>query len=205
MNPPQRFALPPVAGEAPMIVHLAAEYYPYARTGGLAEAAWGLHRDQHRNGLNTMAIVLEVPSSSFGSIAGGSLHLWGRTRKGRFQVDRMGRPAINTVLITASGKDQFNSSSPADDLARFRPLVFAAITVALGRDEASANAIADALLPDVLAFDPTSTAGFLNGRRLEDDVIDIELKLLTGNDAASDFVGNDSAFRSTFPYLAPPN
>jgi starch synthase len=52
-----RFALPLIAGEAPTIVHLAAEYFPYARTGGLAEAAWGLHRDQHRSGLSTMAIV----------------------------------------------------------------------------------------------------------------------------------------------------
>lgn len=51
------FALPPIEGEPPTIVHLAAEYYPYARTGGLAEAAWGLHRDQHRSGLHTMAIV----------------------------------------------------------------------------------------------------------------------------------------------------
>lgn len=49
--------LPLIDGEAPMLVHLAAEYYPYARTGGLAEAAWGLHRDQHRRGLSTMAIV----------------------------------------------------------------------------------------------------------------------------------------------------
>ncbi|MGH7593009.1 MAG: glycogen synthase [Gemmatimonadales bacterium] len=57
MNAPQRFALPSVAGEVPTIVHLAAEYFPYARTGGLAEAAWGLHRDQHRSGLRTMAIV----------------------------------------------------------------------------------------------------------------------------------------------------
>jgi starch synthase len=57
MNAPQRFALPLVTGEQPTIVHLAAEYFPYARTGGLAEAAWGLQRDQHRHGLRTMAIV----------------------------------------------------------------------------------------------------------------------------------------------------
>ena len=57
MNAPRQFVLPPVAGESPTVVHLAAEYYPYARTGGLAEAAWGLHRDQHRSGLRTMAIV----------------------------------------------------------------------------------------------------------------------------------------------------
>jgi starch synthase len=57
MNAQRRFTLPTIAGESPTIVHLAAEYYPYARTGGLAEAAWGLHRDQHRSGLRTMAIV----------------------------------------------------------------------------------------------------------------------------------------------------
>ncbi|HEY4100714.1 MAG TPA: glycogen/starch synthase [Gemmatimonadales bacterium] len=57
MTRPSAVALPSIGGEAPMVVHLAAEYYPYARTGGLAEAAWGLHRDQHRSGLATMAIV----------------------------------------------------------------------------------------------------------------------------------------------------
>ena len=40
-----------------MLVHLSAEYYPYARTGGLAEAAWGLHRYQARRGLETAAIL----------------------------------------------------------------------------------------------------------------------------------------------------
>jgi starch synthase len=54
---PARLHLPHIQGEAPTVVHLAAEYYPYARTGGLAEAAWGLHRDQHRAGIQTMAIV----------------------------------------------------------------------------------------------------------------------------------------------------
>lgn len=52
-----RFHLPTIGGDAPTVVHLAAEYYPYARTGGLAEAAWGLHRDQHRHGMRTTAIV----------------------------------------------------------------------------------------------------------------------------------------------------
>ncbi len=49
--------LPPIDGAAPTIVHLCGEYYPYARTGGLAEAAWGLHREQHRQGLATAAIM----------------------------------------------------------------------------------------------------------------------------------------------------
>lgn len=49
--------LPPIEGTPPMLVHLSAEYYPYARTGGLAEAAWGLHRYQARRGLETAAIL----------------------------------------------------------------------------------------------------------------------------------------------------
>jgi len=57
MSAARQFRLPEIANEAPTVVHLAAEYFPYARTGGLAEAAWGLHRDQHRHGLKTMVVV----------------------------------------------------------------------------------------------------------------------------------------------------
>jgi len=49
------------------------------------------------------------------------------------------------------------------------------------------------------------TAGFPNGRGLADDVIDIELALVTNSQVASDCVGNDSAFSTSFPYLAPAN
>jgi starch synthase len=56
MTPPVP-QLPLIDGVAPLIVHLSAEYYPYARTGGLAEASWGLHRFQHRRGRATMAIL----------------------------------------------------------------------------------------------------------------------------------------------------
>ena len=47
--------------------------------------------------------------------------------------------------------------------------------------------------------------GFPNGRRLTDDVIDIELGLITEGAITSDFIDNDSAFLDEFPYLAPPN
>jgi hypothetical protein len=40
---------------------------------------------------------------------------------------------------------------------------------------------------------------------LADDVIDIELGLVTNGAVTSDCVGNDSAFTSSFPYLAPEN
>jgi hypothetical protein len=151
-------------------------------------------------GLNTMAIVLEVPSAKFET---QNINVWFVTRQGKKQTDRMGRPAINTVLIPGPKKNAFNSGHPSDDNATYRADAIAVIT-ALGNG-ANAAALADALLPDVLSFDTASAAGFLNGRRLEDDVIDAELQLLTNNEAASDFVANDSTFRTEFPYLGTPN
>ncbi|MEO8478058.1 MAG: glycogen/starch synthase [Gemmatimonadota bacterium] len=57
MPAPPPIPLPDIDGSTPTIVHLSAEYYPYARTGGLAEAAWGLHRLQHGRGRPTAAIM----------------------------------------------------------------------------------------------------------------------------------------------------
>ncbi len=44
--------------------------------------------------LNVASIVLEVPSSNLGTNIG----VWARTTLGGQQIDRMGRPAINTVF-----------------------------------------------------------------------------------------------------------
>ena len=77
---------------------------------------------------------------------------------------------------------------------------------------------------DILMYDVTNPGGFGtfigpggsilgNGRKLRDDVIDVELGLLLGA-GASDNVGDDNGTRITdgqmgtvaaFPYLGPPN
>ncbi|MGH7418423.1 MAG: glycogen/starch synthase, partial [Candidatus Rokuibacteriota bacterium] len=44
-------------GEPVSIVHITAEYFPYARTGGLAEAVAGLANFQHAAGLDVTAIL----------------------------------------------------------------------------------------------------------------------------------------------------
>jgi starch synthase len=46
-----------VAGEPVSVVHVTAEYFPYARTGGLAEAVNGLAVHQRAAGLNVLAIL----------------------------------------------------------------------------------------------------------------------------------------------------
>ncbi len=149
-------------------------------------------------GANVSAIVLEVPSTELG---GPAIGVWARTVHGGSQQDRIGRPAINTVLIPSARKDEFNVGEPANDLAAFGDDVNATITAL--SDMANADALTPVLLPDVLTFDTSSADGFLNGRKLDDDVIDAELTLLTGSDTPiGDGVDmNDVAFQNVFPYL----
>jgi hypothetical protein len=156
-------------------------------------------------GFNVMAIVLEVPSVLLqSSKKDTNIAVWARTlMPGGVQFDRMGRPAINTVLIPNSDKDAFNSSSPGPDTS-FIPIATQELTALFG-NPTSAQAHATLLLPDLLTFDTSSSAGFLNGRRLTDDVVDAELSLLSNGAVTTDNVGNDSVFFKTFPYLGTPN
>jgi hypothetical protein len=152
-------------------------------------------------GANVSAIVLEVPSANLGA---QNVGVWARTLVGGVQVDRMGRPAINTALIPSGMKDAFNAGTPSTDVAQFSDEFTASITSL--SNAANAAALTPALLPDVLAFDTSNAGGFLNGRRLADDVIDAELNLLSAGAVTGDGVNaNDRAFLGAFPYLAPPN
>ncbi|MFN3193192.1 MAG: DUF4331 family protein [Aureliella sp.] len=151
-------------------------------------------------GANVSAIVLEVPRSSFPT---SQISVNARTIVRGRQVDRMGRPAINTVLIPSGKKDLFNRSLAARDAQNFSADVKATL-VGLGNSSERAATLTGILLPDVLTFDTSSSSGFLNGRRLPDDVIDAELNLLTEGAVTGDGVPmNDVPFLSTFPYLAP--
>lgn len=158
-------------------------------------------------GFNVMAIVVEVPSVLLqSSKADTKIGVWARTLleiQGEVQFDRMARPAINTVLLPDGFKDTFNSAVPAQDTA-FIPIATDELTKLFG-NPAQAQAHATLLLPDIMTFDTSSRAGFLNGRQLPDDVIDAELSLLTGGAVTTDKVGNDSVFQPGFPYLGTPN
>ena len=159
-------------------------------------------------GANVSAIVFEVPSIDLGN---ANVNVWATTeRENVGQIDRVGRPAINTVLIDSESKDAFNQAQPGADLSVFSDQVNA--NIAALSNQANADALTGALLPDILAFDTTSSAGFntsdgtltLNGRRLADDVIDAELNALTAGNITGDGVdANDVAFSSVFPFLAP--
>lgn len=133
----------------------------------------------------------------FGDVPAGQLFV---------QADRFGLPAIATVFIPTAQKDAYNRGVPANDAATYTDEVVA-VLMAFGNSMAQANGLAAALLPDVQPINTSMPSGFLNGRRLQDDVITAELGLIFGANAAlnDDHVdANDRAFRATFPYLADP-
>ncbi|QDS97096.1 DUF4331 family protein [Adhaeretor mobilis] len=157
-------------------------------------------------GLDVSAIVLEVPSSELNG-ADSNIGIWATTSDSGGQIDRIGRPAINTVLIPSARKDEFNEAAPAGDFGTFGADVQATIEALNGGDSTHASTVTSILLPDVLTFDTSNAGGFLNGRQLADDVIDAELTLLTNSSTPiGDGVDtNDVAFPGAFPYLAAAN
>jgi hypothetical protein len=156
-------------------------------------------------GLNVTSIAVEVPSAWL-TDGGPNINVWAETNGARVGTfDRMGKPAVATVLIDDGHEDQFNMTHPSDDLAVWGAEVAQHLKDLGGYDQATADAITAVILPDTLNLDTSSSAGFLNGRQLADDVIDAELGIVTNGAIPSDCVANDSNFSSSFPYLAPPN
>ena len=156
---------------------------------------------------NISALVLEIPSADFGS---EDIGVWATTIQNGTQVDRVGRPAINTVLIGEDLKQAFNEANPDGDENAFGAEVTSNIEGLNGNNTAAAEGLTETLLADILTFNTTDAGGFLNGRRLEDDVIDASLGLITNGGITTDLIGvNDVPFvldannDSLFPFLAP--
>lgn len=171
------------------------------------------------------------------------------------QIERLGNPLVNEVVVPLGAKDHFNATPPSGD-AEFLPAVqnpeLAGLITALYGVAVPAGPRNDLVTlfltgipglnqpPDVQASEmlrlnmgiaPTApvgkgnrlgvlggdTAGFPNGRRLEDDVVDIEIQAVAGatpltpdflkapNNLLGDGV-NQSAqpFNSAFPYVSQP-
>ncbi len=162
---------------------------------------------------NVFSMVLEVPNTSLGPDP--AVAIWGRCNapvNGKLtQIDRMGRPAINTVFNHLGDKNIFNSITPDKDRTtkNLEKVTFLAsfedTLESFGYSDPEARAIARILLPDLLTYDFSSSAGFLNGRQLKDDVIDIELNLVTNGTVTTDKVGAHKDLLDHFPYLGKPH
>jgi len=178
-------------------------------------------------------------------------------RSGNFrQVQRMGNPLINELLIGTGSKDRFSMDEPAND-AQFAPFfadpslprVLNALTGGvlaipapprldlrplvqyvppIAAAGTPTGPIADLLrLNTGIAPTPVASAnrlgvlggdnaGFPNGRRVFDDVVDIALRVVAGGVLAAPFPGfnadingrlgdgvnvNDTAYTAAFPYV----
>jgi hypothetical protein len=156
---------------------------------------------------NVLGIVLEVPNASLGAAA--SVSVWARTMApihGRpTQVDQMGHPLINAVFNpTEADQSEFNRTPPEQQVAVFLAR-FATRFRSFGYGEADAFDLATSLLPDVLRFDPSSSAGYPNGRRLTDDIADLRASEITRGTVTTDLVGPHADLLAEFPYLGPPH
>jgi len=140
------------------------------------------------------------------------------------QEDHMARPAINTVFVSTGEKDMFNTTTPAMQgpafATKFKDKLLALnpgyTTNLLGLD---ATTFTSVLATDVLSASLTGTTTFydgtnvLTGRKLNDDVITVELILIFGGPDAMSNPGltddhvdqNDKSFSDSFPYLASPH
>ncbi|MFM9966367.1 MAG: DUF4331 family protein [Planctomycetaceae bacterium] len=180
------------------------------------------------SGFNTGIAMVEVPSASLTGGGSNVITVWSRTLNAAgVQIDRTAIPTVNTVLIRPNPfigpfpgttnpdapvapnfKEQFNLTLPVNDRAVWGAEARRSLGL-FGTPEANVAGLADALLPDVLTFNVNSSAGFigdLNGRQLQEDVIDFELGLVTNGGVTTDGVpANNKPFRNRFPYAATPN
>jgi hypothetical protein len=166
---------------------------------------------------NVFGMALEMPNRLLGE--NPKIGVWTRTLVPMTlqpdhlaQVDQMGRPAINTVFNHKDDKNTFNVTQPADQRTAktmtgqtFLEVFTLELEALGGYSPTQAEQIAKILLPDILTFDFSSSAGFLNGRRLQDDVIDISLNLVTNGKIKGDGVGPHTDYLSEFPYLGRPH
>ncbi len=186
-------------------------------------------------GYNINLIALSVPASLLQGSAGNVIGVTTSTLRRRVtirsekkdskdrgefvRVDRMAVPAVNTVLIPFSRKDEYNRASTIQDAAgRFAGDIVATL-VSLGTNDTYVGILAGVAVTkgDFLRLDlsvantgsqggTNSPAGFPNGRRPTDDVIDTILTLVANGTTLGDSVSaNDFTFRDAFPFFAAPH
>ncbi|GAB4461473.1 MAG: hypothetical protein OHK0037_10600 [Elainellaceae cyanobacterium] len=226
--------------EDPFFFDVEAYFRVRAAVAGFGPAAGFRSPDtaiDFAKGYNVNTIVVRVPQRL---LAGGgnvnTFDVWGTLnirdpRTGRFtQVEQIARPGINELLTTGSQTiyETYNRTQPARfnsaDSNTIRDNITAVLKL-VGNNDARANGLVRALLPDVMRIDTTVPSGYGNkfnalgspaaGRLLLDDVVDASLNIVTNGAITTDNVsyegtpGNPAQghqpLATSFPYLAPPN
>jgi hypothetical protein len=156
---------------------------------------------------NVFSIILEVPNTALGS--NPNVGIWYRVlipKDGNpfFQIDRMGRPFVSTAFTKEGDRNTFNRIEPTEDRKLFTKK-FSDLLESFGHSSENAQKTALTLLPDILDYDYSSAKGYPNGRKLTDDIIDIQLEVLTNGRVTTDKVGPHQDLLTIFPYLGSPH
>jgi len=245
-------------------------------TDGLGQDGGGVDGFQ---GFNVLTYAIQIPvesltTSPFNSLAGPAqgVGVYASVSRPRItlrvsdgnpvssgpwiQINRMGNPLFNEVLVALKDKDKYNRTSPPAD-AQFTTyalnpeLGFLINFVVFGNSAGTSPLVttgrtdlAAIFIPDVLRVDTTTEpthlpgqigfsrlsvfgsddisrnngagpaiyAGWPNGRRIGDDVVDIALTALASGPAYSTITtvgdnvsANDQVYNQVFPYLGTPH
>lgn len=138
-------------------------------------------------------------------------------------LDRNGIPAVNAVLIPFARKDEFNAATTQDDAnGRFAGDIVASLR-ALGTNNTNVNILASVAVTNgdqlrlnlntanaSLGFGETLStpnyAGFPNGRRPHDDVVDVILFFVANQQPVTDNANvNEKPLNNAFPFFPAPH
>jgi hypothetical protein len=183
-------------------------------------------------GYNIMAIAMRMPVTLIGASASNVIgmnvvtqeNMQRLDKSGTFKtagvfrnIDRVGIPAINVALIPFARKNEYNAASTTDDAkGKFASDIVGTLK-ALGTNQTNIDILANIAVThgDFLRLNVTTPntgeqggqnagAGFPNGRRLSDDVIDTILFFIANQNPLGDNVNaNDVPLQNAFPFLAP--
>lgn len=158
---------------------------------------------------NVFSTVVELPTSELG--AGSEIRIWGRCsvrKDGQLvHADRAGHPSVSSFFNTDETKEEYNASEPVNDRERWTDQFVHLMghTGNYTREEAIAAIDDDAVLPDMLVFDPSKPAQYPNGRIFTDDVINYRLSFLSKGDIPPTGLEPHTDLLNEFPYLGSPH
>jgi hypothetical protein len=200
-------------------------------------------------GFNVQAIALQVPKTAIVRPGHPIVGIWSDTERqtnvnvltgkgsgALTQIERLGMPLTNEVLIGLDDKDRWAQRGPRGDAVFDHYLLNPVLATVLGAPDHNRTDILAAFHTGIKGLNQTGgphadllrlntgipaagtekhlgvldgdLAGFPNGRRLADDVVDIELQVVAGeligspNDVSDNVQRNDRPFMAAFPYLA---
>lgn len=87
------------------------------------------------------------------------------------QIERLGNPLVSEVTLEKRLHGFYNTTNPKTDVAFFKADVMRFVTDVAGRDVAYADAVASALLPDMLAVFPNRAPGVTAANADDSDLV----------------------------------